>query len=184
MDAVKLLLERASAVRSRIRARLRTNSTPYCAVRCARRTIAACVHGASSLSKERSARGSERCWLKRSRRDCLARRRKCSTVNRRRRFGRRSSLSLQDASNPLRRSPRSSRSFRRERRRTYHAGSTGLGLWRDWRTREPAYDALVKAGLGLKVEDAIIGFIHIGTSAATPRELARPEPHEFVTRWE
>jgi nitroreductase len=52
-----------------------------------------------------------------------------------------------------------------------------------WRTGAPAYDARVKEGLGLRTDDVIIGFIHIGTPAVAPPELARPGLDDFVTRW-
>ncbi len=53
-----------------------------------------------------------------------------------------------------------------------------------WRTGAPAYDERVKEGLGLRPDDVIIGFIHIGTPAVVPPELARPDLDEFVARWQ
>jgi nitroreductase len=58
-----------------------------------------------------------------------------------------------------------------------------LGYGAMWRTGAPAYDARVKEGLRLQASDAIIGIIYIGTPAATPREMPRPELGDFVTRW-
>jgi nitroreductase len=52
-----------------------------------------------------------------------------------------------------------------------------------WRTGAPAYDERVKEGLGLRTDDLIIGFIYIGTSAVVPPEVPRPELDDFVTRW-
>ena len=59
-----------------------------------------------------------------------------------------------------------------------------LGYGAMWRTGAPAYDARVKEGLRLQAGDAIIGIIYIGTPAATPREMPRPELGDFVTRWQ
>ncbi|HYK13724.1 MAG TPA: nitroreductase [Burkholderiales bacterium] len=52
-----------------------------------------------------------------------------------------------------------------------------------WRTGAPAYDARVKEGLRLRAGDVIIGFIFIGASVVVPPELPRPELDDFVTRW-
>jgi nitroreductase len=59
-----------------------------------------------------------------------------------------------------------------------------LGYGAMWRTGAPAYDARVKEGLGLQPSDAIIGIIYIGTPGMAPREMPRPELGEFVTRWQ
>jgi nitroreductase len=59
-----------------------------------------------------------------------------------------------------------------------------LGYGAMWRTGAPAYDARVKEGLQLQASDAIIGIIYIGTPALAPRELPRPELGDFVTRWQ
>ena len=59
-----------------------------------------------------------------------------------------------------------------------------LGFGAMWRTGAPAYDERVKEGLRLQADDAIIGFIHIGTPAVVPPELSRPELNDVVTRWQ
>ena len=59
-----------------------------------------------------------------------------------------------------------------------------LGYGAMWRTGAPAYDARVKEGLRLAATDAIIGIIYIGTPGMTPREQPRPELADFVTRWQ
>jgi len=59
-----------------------------------------------------------------------------------------------------------------------------LGYGAMWRTGEPAYDARVKEGLGLRPADAIVGIIYVGTPGMAPRESPRPELAEFVTRWQ
>lgn len=58
-----------------------------------------------------------------------------------------------------------------------------LGYGAMWRTGAIAYDARMKAGLGLKANDAIVGFIYIGKPAAPPAETPRPQLKDFVTRW-
>jgi nitroreductase len=59
-----------------------------------------------------------------------------------------------------------------------------LGYGAMWRTGEPAYDARVKEGLGLQATDAIISITYIGTPVMAPRELPRPELGDFVTHWQ
>jgi nitroreductase len=59
-----------------------------------------------------------------------------------------------------------------------------LGYGAMWRTGAPAYDPRVKEGLRLEASDAIVGIIYIGTPALAPREGPRPEPADFVTRWQ
>lgn len=57
------------------------------------------------------------------------------------------------------------------------------GFGHFWRTGAPAYDANVKRALGLELHDHIVGFLYLGTPAATPGDDARPDPAEFVTVW-
>lgn len=45
--------------------------------------------------------------------------------------------------------------------------ATALGYGSMWRTGDPAYDDRVKAALGLRPEDAIVGFLYLGTAGAT-----------------
>ena len=58
-----------------------------------------------------------------------------------------------------------------------------LGYGAMWRTGAPAYDARVKEGLQLQPSDAIIGIIYIGTPGMAARESPRPDLGDFVTRW-
>jgi nitroreductase len=51
--------------------------------------------------------------------------------------------------------------------------ATALGYGSMWRTGEPAYDAIVKRALQLDPDDAIVGFLYIGTA---PREPDRRTP--------
>ncbi|HKG25442.1 MAG TPA: nitroreductase family protein [Thermomicrobiales bacterium] len=44
----------------------------------------------------------------------------------------------------------------------------GLGLGANWRTGDPAYDPSVKAFLGFKPADHIIGFVYLGYPAVVP----------------
>lgn len=52
-----------------------------------------------------------------------------------------------------------------------------------WRTGQPAYDAGIKQALGLDPDDAIIGFIYIGTRVGGSSPAARPVTDDFVTTW-
>ena len=52
--------------------------------------------------------------------------------------------------------------------------ATALGYGSMWRTGDPAYDDEVKAALGLRPDDAVVGFLYLGTvaeaaAAAAPR---------------
>lgn len=57
-------------------------------------------------------------------------------------------------------------------------GFTGM-----WRTGPPAYDPRVKAALGLRPEDHIVGFVYAGTAAAEAPAIERPDPADHVRRW-
>ena len=59
-----------------------------------------------------------------------------------------------------------------------------LGYGAMWRTGAPAYDERVKEELCLQASDAIIGIIYVGSLGMAPREMARPELADFVTRWQ
>lgn len=51
--------------------------------------------------------------------------------------------------------------------------ATALGYGSMWRTGEPAYDPIVKGALGLGPDDAVVGFLYLGTS---PRAGERRVP--------
>lgn len=53
-----------------------------------------------------------------------------------------------------------------------------LGFGAYWRTGEAAYDARVKAALGLYESDAIVGFLYLGTAAAEQPPRRRRPPSE------
>ena len=59
-----------------------------------------------------------------------------------------------------------------------------LGYGAMWKTGAPAYDPQVKEALGLDRGDTVVAFIYVGTStqlAAT--SSPRPDPSEFVAIW-
>ncbi len=58
-----------------------------------------------------------------------------------------------------------------------------LGFGAAWKTGAPAYDAYVKAELGLDPGDAIVGFLYLGTPAAAPMALPQIELGDFVRAW-
>lgn len=59
-----------------------------------------------------------------------------------------------------------------------------LGYGAMWKTGEPAYDDMVKSGLGLEASDRIVGFLYLGTRAGRAVPAARPVPQDFVTEWQ
>lgn len=58
-----------------------------------------------------------------------------------------------------------------------------LGFGAAWKTGAPAYDAHVKAALGLAPGDAIVGFLYLGTAAALPPEREPPPLAAFMRNW-
>ena len=52
-----------------------------------------------------------------------------------------------------------------------------------WRTGSPAYDATVKAALGLAADDHIIGFLYVGTIEVGPGPAAEQNLQDFVSDW-
>ena len=58
-----------------------------------------------------------------------------------------------------------------------------LGVGAVWRTGDLAYDARVKAELGLEIEEEVVGFIYLGTPLkplGSPREV---ELRDFFSPW-
>ena len=53
-----------------------------------------------------------------------------------------------------------------------------------WKTGAPAYDAGVRAELGLGAEDEIVGFLYLGTRVGGGVSLPRPPAAEFTRVWE
>lgn len=63
-------------------------------------------------------------------------------------------------------------------------GATALGFGAMWKTGDPAYDETVKAALGLQAEDAIVGFIYLGTAPADAMPPpVRGEWQDRVSYW-
>lgn len=58
--------------------------------------------------------------------------------------------------------------------------ATALGFGAQWVTNWPAYNATVKAALGIPGDEHLVGFVHIGTPRNTPSERARPDLGEVV----
>ena len=52
-----------------------------------------------------------------------------------------------------------------------------------WVTGAPCYDEYVKGSLGLAPKDALVGFIHIGTTKGGTTIKKRPDPAEFLQTW-
>jgi nitroreductase len=58
-----------------------------------------------------------------------------------------------------------------------------LGFGGFWRTGNAAYDNEVKAGLGLHSGDAIVGFLYLGTPAASAPPLPPSDHTAHTTHW-
>lgn len=63
--------------------------------------------------------------------------------------------------------------------------ATALGYGSMWRTGDEARDGNVKAALGLSPEDAIVGFVYLGTPAPglSLRDRELPPLDDLVTEW-
>lgn len=61
------------------------------------------------------------------------------------------------------------------------AFAQGLGAM--WRTGSMAYHAHVKAGLGLRDGEKIIGFLYLGQAAAPGKKLMDENPADYVQEW-
>ncbi|MDQ2915623.1 MAG: nitroreductase [Pseudomonadota bacterium] len=58
-----------------------------------------------------------------------------------------------------------------------------LGFGGFWRTGAPAYDDTVKRALGLRAEDAIVGFLYLGTPAGAPITATASDVASHVSHW-
>lgn len=58
-----------------------------------------------------------------------------------------------------------------------------LGFGGFWRTGAAAYDERVKRALGLAAEDAIVGFVYLGTPSTAPPPLPVSDVTSRVTHW-
>lgn len=61
--------------------------------------------------------------------------------------------------------------------------ANAMGYGTSWITEWIAYNARVRAVLGLADNERIAGFIYIGTPAERPEERERPMLSEIVSRW-
>ncbi len=62
-------------------------------------------------------------------------------------------------------------------------GATALGYGASWLSGWAAFDRRVLDALGLKPEERIAGFVHIGTAKETPTDRDRPSLDNIVTRF-
>ena len=58
-----------------------------------------------------------------------------------------------------------------------------LGYGGFWRTGAAAYDDEVKRALGLSPQDAIVGFVYLGTPAGAPVAPSASDVAAYVSRW-
>ena len=58
-----------------------------------------------------------------------------------------------------------------------------LGFGGFWRTGAAAYDNAVKRALGLRADDAIVGFLYLGTPPGAAAALPMPDVAAHVTYW-
>ena len=58
-----------------------------------------------------------------------------------------------------------------------------LGFGGFWRTGAAAYDDEVKRALGLSPQDAIVGFVYLGTPAGAPVAPSASDVAAYVSRW-
>ncbi|WP_245413780.1 nitroreductase family protein [Fulvimarina endophytica] len=63
-------------------------------------------------------------------------------------------------------------------------GANAKGYAATWLTEWPAYDAEARVILGLKPEETVAGFIHIGTPNEAPSERPRPDLADIVTHYQ
>lgn len=58
-----------------------------------------------------------------------------------------------------------------------------LGFGAQWLTGWAAYDPVVLARLGVGADEAVLGFIHVGTASAEAPERQRPDAPGLLTDW-
>lgn len=58
-----------------------------------------------------------------------------------------------------------------------------LGFDANWRTGEVAYDARIKAALGLQPSDEIVGYLYVGTATTKDRPVPEHAQENFVEYW-
>lgn len=62
-------------------------------------------------------------------------------------------------------------------------GAQAMGYGAQWLTGWAAYDPVVLARLGVGADEAVLGFIHIGTASADAPERQRPDPRDLLSDW-
>jgi nitroreductase len=62
--------------------------------------------------------------------------------------------------------------------------ANAMGYGTSWITEWIAYNARIRAALGLDEGERIAGFVYIGTPAERPEERERPKLSDIVTRWQ
>ncbi len=62
------------------------------------------------------------------------------------------------------------------------AGAHAMGYVANWLTDWFAFDEDGKAATGVKPDERVAGWIHIGSQAEPPQERPRPELNTIVTR--
>lgn len=62
-------------------------------------------------------------------------------------------------------------------------GAQALGFGAQWLTGWAAYDEAIQARLGIAPDEAVLGFIHIGTASAQAPERQRPDARDLLTDW-
>lgn len=63
-------------------------------------------------------------------------------------------------------------------------GAQQLGYGAQWLTGWAAYDATIRDALGVKPEERVVGFIHIGTAREPAPERLRPDVDALVSEWQ
>lgn len=63
-------------------------------------------------------------------------------------------------------------------------GAQQLGYGAQWLTGWAAYDPTVRAALGVKDAERIVGFIHIGTAREPAPERLRPDVAALISEWQ
>ena len=58
------------------------------------------------------------------------------------------------------------------------------GFVAQWVTAWPAYHPVVKSALGVSERDHVLGWIHVGSAGAVPRERERASVDDVVKRWD
>lgn len=62
--------------------------------------------------------------------------------------------------------------------------AAALGFGAQWLTGWAAYDRPFLDRLGLAADEAVLGFVHVGTPVEPVPDRARPDPATLVTAWE